>query len=102
MTTAIPLILSAANLVIWTIVLGISIRDYRVFHDERAARGVLLAFVLEAAAIGSFGSAVGYYLSVMGSEILPASLIAQIARGAMIVGGIAYLSRTYSRHRRKP
>lgn len=100
--TLIPLVLSGANLVIWSIVLVISIRDYRDFHDERAARGVLLAMVLAAAAIGSFGSALGYYLSVLGSEVLPASLIAQVARGAMIVGGIAYLSRTATRHRRKP
>jgi hypothetical protein len=101
MTAAVPLILAGANLVIWSLVLVISVRDYHAFRDERAARGVLLALVLAAAAIGSFGSALGYYLSVMGSEILPASLIAQIARGAMIVGGAAYLSRTYSRHRRR-
>ena len=53
MTGPIIAILLAAILIgIWTVVLIASVQDWRHFHDERAARSVLLGFVLLASGAG--------------------------------------------------
>lgn len=92
------ILLSGVNLILWTAVALASARDWRRFHDDRAARGVLLSLVLVAAAVGGIISATGYYINVTtgGSSQLLAGL-ANVVRGAMIVGGFAYVA---SLHRR--
>jgi len=101
MTPAVSLLLSLANLGIWTFVSIVSIRDWRRFHDDRAARGVLLALVLVAASLGSAITAAGFYLLVHGQQDVEiVAGLASVARGAMIAGGIAYLASLRKKERR--
>src|SRR5512139_344471 len=89
----IALVMAAINLTIWTVVAVVSARDWQHFHDERAARGVLLSLVLLAAGVGGMISASGYYLNVStGGSSDTLAVLAGLARGAMIVGGFAYIA----------
>jgi FtsH-binding integral membrane protein len=101
MTAAmVALTMSIINLTLWSVVLVAAARDWQHFHDERAARGALLALVLIAAAIGGVVSALGYFINVTtGGTSDTLAIAAGIARGAMIVGGFAYVA---SLNRHKP
>jgi len=96
----IAILLAAVLVAIWTVVLIASVQDWRHFHDERAARSVLLGFVLLASGAGGIVSAFGYYLNVTTggtSDVL--AVLANLARGAMIVGGLAYVATLYQRRK---
>lgn len=96
----VALTMSVINLTLWTIVLIAAVRDWQHFHDERAARGALLALVLMAAAIGGVISALGYFINITtGGTSDTLAVLAGVARGAMIVGGFAYVA---SLNRHKP
>lgn len=100
MAPLVALVMAAINMTLWTVVLVASIRDWRHFHDERAARGVLLGLVLAFAGVSGMISAAGYYVNVTtGGTSDTLAVLAAIARGAMIVGGFAYVASLY--HRRK-
>ena len=105
MTTVMPLVslaLALANLGIWTLVVVVSIREWRRFHDDRAARGVLLALVLVAASLGSAITALGFYVISEGAtEVEIVAGLASVARGAMIAGGVAYLASLRQRGDRR-
>jgi hypothetical protein len=87
------LILATGNLVLWGYVLCVSIGDWRRFHDERSARGVLMSLVLVAASVGSAASALGFLLTSLGSgeSIDLVAFLAAGARTAMLAGGVAYI-----------
>lgn len=90
--------LAAVNIGLWASVMAVAVIDWRHYHDDRAARGVLLAMVLLAAAIGSLASAVGYYQVEMGYDPWFSALLASVGRGAVVVGGGAYVADLVRRH----
>lgn len=93
MAPLVALTMAAINLTIWTVVAVIAARDWQHYHDERAARGVLLSLVLVAAGIGGMVSALGFYVNMTtGGSSETLSILAMLARGAMIVGGFAYVA----------
>lgn len=93
MAPLVALVLASVNLTIWIVVAVVSARDWQHFHDERAARGVLLALVLLAAGTAGMISAAGYYVNVTtGGSSDTLAILANVARGAMIVGGFAYIA----------
>lgn len=92
--------MAAILIAIWSVVLIASVQDWRHFHDERAARSVLLALVLIASGVGGIVSAIGYYVNLTTggtSDVL--AVLANLARGAMIVGGLAYVATLYQRRK---
>lgn len=98
MAPLVSLTMAAANLAIWSIVAVYSIQEWRHFHDERAARGVLLALVLIAAAVGGCISALGFYVNqTTGGSSESLAVMAAVARGAVIVGGFAYAISLHER-----
>jgi hypothetical protein len=93
MAPLVALVMAAINFTLWVLVLVVSIRDWCHFHDERAARGVLLALVLFAAGIGGLVSAFGYYINITtGGTSDTLAIMANLVRGATIVGGFAYIA----------
>lgn len=99
----VALTLAAVNLTLWCIVAVVSARDWQHFHDERAARGVLLSLVLVASGIAGMISAGGYYVNVTtGGSNDTLAVLANVARGAMIVGGFAYIASLGHRGGRRP
>lgn len=98
MAPLVALTLAAVNLTIWIAVAVVSARDWQHFHDERAARGVLLSLVLVASGIGGMISVLGYYVNVTtGGTNETLAVLANVARGAMIVGGFAYIASLHQR-----
>jgi hypothetical protein len=96
-TPQISVALACINLTLWLFVATKAAAEWRRFHDDRAARGVLLALVLVAAALGSVISATGFFVAENGGDTQLLAGLASLARGAMIAGGIAYLASL--RHR---
>jgi hypothetical protein len=87
------LVFAVVGLVVWILVAAVAAGDWRRFHDERAARGVLLSLILVAAGIGGVISAAGYYAMVdLGQTGGALPIASALVRGATIVGGIAYLA----------
>ena len=95
------LALAVANFALWVGLAFLSVRDWRRFHDERAARGVLLSLVLVAAGVGSITSASGLLVIATNHIELapPIAFASAVARTAMLVGTLAYIA---SRRRRDP
>lgn len=85
------------------VILVLSVRDWCDFHDERAARGVLMALILVAAGIGSVTSAFGLWAMASGNieAVPPVTFGAALARMAMVTGAAAYIVVSIRRRRRR-
>ena len=77
-------------------------RDWCRFRDERAARSVLVALILVAAAVGSIASAYGLFLMVTQRTAPndPVVFAGAVARMAMVTGGVAYIVGFVRRRKR--
>lgn len=81
------LVVSAILVVLFSLHLSIIATEYHEWHDERAARALLLALILLIAAIGALTSAIGLVTETAQYGTVGMSLL----RGALLVGGITLI-----------
>lgn len=95
------LTLAVALGVMVVVILALSIRDWCDFHDERAARGVLMALILVSAGVGSIASAFGLWAMSSGNveSVPPVTFGSAVARMAMVVGAGTYIVVSIRRRR---
>lgn len=82
------LVVSAIVVVLFAIHLAIMSAEYREYHDDRAARSLLIALTLLVGAVGTLLSAIGFFVEE--STTFPLVGLGML-RGALFVGGTTLL-----------
>ncbi len=78
------LVVSVVAFVLLGLHLTITSFEYREYHDERAARGLLLGLVLAVSALGTMISSIGLFVDSADFSLVGLGML----RGALLVGGV--------------